>query len=41
VEAGELNKYELREEKPVLAFRSDKAVEKSLKVYLYGSCGDL
>lgn len=41
VEAGELNKYELKEEKPVLAFRSDKAVEKALKVYLYGSCGDL
>jgi hypothetical protein len=25
----------------VLAFRSEKAIEKSLKVYLYGNCGDL
>jgi hypothetical protein len=41
VEAGELNKYELKEEKPVLAFRSEKPIQKSFKVYLYGNCGDL
>ena len=41
IQAGELNKYELREEKPLLRLKSDVPVDKTFKLYLYGSCADL